>query len=89
MVGFTSGANGTTMNFFNSINGNLTPNATSQTVTQTQVNSSNATTQIQVAFSDVISLNTNDTVQLGATCAATSNAVVLTRISCNIVSNFD
>jgi hypothetical protein len=82
-ITFTSGPSTSSMTFFNSINASTTL-GTTQSVIKYQVTAINNANQIAVHFSDIISLNTNDTIQLAGASALTTSAVVYNFISCNI-----
>ena len=74
------------MTFFNTKNGSLVL-GTSQTSIRKQgvaATLGNPAQIVTVSFSDIVSLVTNDTVQLAGACSATLN-VAFPLVSCNIV----
>lgn len=77
----------TTMTFFNSVNGS-TVLGTTQTSAKSQSYTATLgsnTQLVTVSFSDIISLNVNDTIQLAGACSA-STTIVYNLISCNVIS---
>lgn len=85
-ISFEAGASGANMAFYNSINGSTLALASGQAIVRYQVNANNAGAYTTLTLTDLISLGTNDTVQLCATCQASSSAVVFNYVSCNITS---
>jgi hypothetical protein len=85
-ITFTSGANGTNMTWFNSINGSTTIAAT-QTSIVLQINGNNGR-EICECFTDEITLSNNQTVQLASICAANAT-ITYQRVCCNIHDLFD
>lgn len=81
-ITFTSGASGANMIFFISKNASTTIGTQAQQ--RYQIGASNNTMQICVNVTDVVSLATNDTVQLAGQCATSTAAVAYNFVSCNV-----
>jgi hypothetical protein len=81
-IQLTLGANGTNMTYWNSINGGTSLGA--QTRTGNTVTLLNTGLQITTSFSDLITMNTNDTIQLVGQCSANSTSVGYNYVQCNV-----
>lgn len=81
-IQLTLGANGANMTYWNSINGGVSLGA--QTRTGNTVTVLNAGLQITTSFSDLVTMNTNDTIQLVGQCSATTSGVAYNFVQFNI-----
>lgn len=81
-IQLTLGASGSNMTYWNSINGGVVLGT--QTRVGNTVSLLNTGLQITVSFSDVVTMNTNDTIQLVGQCATTTSGVAYNFVQFNI-----
>lgn len=79
----TSATSGTTLTLFNSYNAS-TILSTSQTTLKMQV-ASGTVIQYNLGFTDILIMNTNDTIELAGACSITTAGITFNFASCNIV----
>jgi len=74
------------MTFFNSLNGSTTI-ASAQTFVQMANPTNND--PYSISFTDILTMNTNDTIQLGARCTATTSGVTFAVVNMNVIGLID